>query len=100
MAVCDGTCEPSCSYGCGLRKKNVCIAPSAMPSRMNNVPPPKPNPAWERGIITDKRPDGSEMPVFSPGTRDPLRVKEAGEKRRQIDSVLANYKTRTTPLPS
>lgn len=100
MTVCDGSCEPSCSYGCELRKKNVAIAPSAMPSRMNHNPPPKANPVWERGIVTDKRPGGFEMPLLRPGTTEPLRVKEHSEKRRDIDAQLRNLKTRSTPLPS
>lgn len=92
MSVCDGSCVPSCSYGCELRKKNLLIAPSAMPTRMNNVPPPKANPVWERQIITDKRPDGSEMPIFRPGTTTPLRIKEYSERKREIDSGLKRLK--------
>lgn len=70
-----------------------------MPTRHNHVPPRKQDPAWERGRVTDRRPDGSEMPIFSPGTRDTLGVHEYSEKRRQVDAVLKDYKTRETPLP-
>lgn len=100
MAVCDGSCVPSCSYGCELRKKNLMVAPSAMPTRMNDKPPPKANPAWERGIVTQKRPDGSEMPLLRPGSLEPMRVKEYGERRRDVDAQVKNLHTRTTPLPS
>lgn len=100
MAVCDGSCEPACSYGCELRKKNLSVAPSAMPTRMNRVPPARHNPAWEKGIVTDKRPGGYEMPVFSPGTREPMGVHEMSSKRRQVDAALRRHKTRDTPLPS
>jgi hypothetical protein len=99
MAVCE-TFDPEC-YGCRLRADAPNIAPSATPSRMNSVPPPKANPAWERGVVTQKRPGGTEMPVFRPGsTSSYLRVKEAGERRREIDRTLKDYATRTTPLPS
>jgi hypothetical protein len=98
MAICE-TYDPEC-LGCQLRHKGLMVAPSAMPSRMNTKPPPTANPAWERGIVTQKRPDGSEMPVFRPNSREPLRVKEYGEHRRTVDGVLKDYATRTTPLPS
>lgn len=75
------------------------MAPSATPSRMNSIPPAVPNPAWERGIKGETRPDGSFMPYLAPGTRSPLRVKEYGEKRREIDAAISNLKTRSTPLP-
>lgn len=98
MTICDGTCTPQC-YGCRLRAKNVCVAPSAMPSRMNSIPPPTAKPVWERGVVTDKRPDGSEMPVFSPGTREPLRVHEYSEKRRFVEERRRLLKTSERPLP-
>lgn len=100
MTVCDGSCEPSCSYGCELRKKNLMVAPSAMPTRMNDKPPPTADPAWERGIVTQERPDGSRMPLLQPNSLEPMRVKQHGENRRNIEAQLRNLHTRTTPLPS
>lgn len=93
MPVCHNACQPPCSYGCELRQKGVAVAPSAMPSRMNSVPPPKANPVWEKQIITDRRPDGSQMPIFAPGTRRPLRIKEYGQKRREIDAKVKVLKS-------
>lgn len=84
MAVCDGSCEPSCSYGCELRKKNLSIAPSATPSRMNTNPPPKANPVWERTIPTQERPDGSRMPFLSPTTGKPMRIREFNENKAKV----------------
>lgn len=99
MAICE-TFNPEC-LGCQMRAKNLMVAPSATPSRMNKVPPRQANPAWERGVVTQKRPGGTEMPLLRPGsTSSYLRVKEAGEKRRDIDATLKDYATRTTPLPS
>lgn len=99
MTVCDGSCEPSCSYGCSLRKKNLMVAPSAMPTRMNDKPPPRANPAWERGVVTQQRPDGSRMPLLRPGTLEPMRVKEHSERARDIKAQLKNLHTRETLLP-
>lgn len=96
MTICDGSCEPQC-YGCGLRDKNVGVTPSSMPTRMNTIPPAKPNPAWEKGIITDKRRDGTEMPIFEPGTRSPLHVKQYYENKRTID---ANIRRGKAPVSS
>lgn len=59
-----------------------------MPTRMNSIPPAKHNPAWEKGIITDKRPDGSEMPILEPGTSTPLHVKQYYENKRTIDAGI------------
>jgi hypothetical protein len=65
-----------------------------MPSRMNSVPPPTANPAWERGIVTEKRPDGSVMPILNKNMK-PLRVKEYSENRRAIDAQLRKVKNPT-----
>ena len=92
MGVCHDSCNPPCSYGCELRQKGVGVAPSAMPSRMNSVAPPKANPVWERGIVYDDRPDGSRMPVLSPKTGKPLRVKEHAENRHTIREGLKRNK--------
>lgn len=93
MGVCHKACDPPCSYGCELRQKNVGVAPSAMPTRMNKVPPPKANPVWEKQIITDKRCDGSEMPIFERGTNQPLHVKQYTEDRRYYDEGLKRVKS-------
>lgn len=91
MPVCNRGCQPPCSYGCQLRQKGVAVAPSALPSQMNSVPPPKANPAWERGIVTETRPDGSRVPILDSNLR-PIRVKEYAQKRREIDAGLRKVK--------
>lgn len=100
MPVCRDACDPPCSYGCALRQKGVSVKPSAMPSRMNAKPPRKADPAWERGIVSETRVDGSRMPLLAPGTRHPLRVHEYAQKRRDIDAQVRNLKTRPEALPS
>lgn len=95
MPVCHEGCNPPCSYGCSLRQKGVAVAPSAMPSRMNNTPPPKADPAWERGIVTEKRPDGSVVPILDSNLK-PIRVKQYAQKRREIDAGLRRVKNPTT----
>lgn len=87
MGVCRLACDPPCSYGCGLRQKGVSVAPSALPSQMNSAPPPKANPVWERTIVTEKRPDGSRMPILDHRMK-PIRVKEYAQKRREIDAKV------------
>lgn len=67
-------------FGCRIRTIN--FAPSAMPSRMNKTAPRKPDPAWERGIATDER----GMPYLKANSTTPMGVKEAAEKRHEIES--------------
>lgn len=95
MTVCDRTCDPPCSYGCELGQKGVNTAPSAMPSRMNKVGPPTAKPVWEKQIISERRPDGSRMPILAPGPgpRRPLRIKEYTQHRRKIDEQVKQVRT-------
>lgn len=94
MGVCHDSCDPPCSYGCGLRQKGVLVAPSSLPSQMNKVPPPKANPVWERTIVTEKRPDGSRMPILDHRLK-PIRVKEYTQRRREIDEGVRRAKNPT-----
>ena len=94
MAVCKRGCQPPCSYGCDLRQKGVSVAPSALPSQMNSVAPPTANPAWERGIVTESRPDGSRMPILDASLK-PIRVKEYAQRRREIDAKVRLAKNPT-----
>lgn len=95
---------PDCQehYACGLRAKGIQVNPIAVtPNRHALRRDPgvrKPNCSWEKGIVYDERPDGSRMPLFAPGTRRPLRLKEYGENRRQIDEQVRRLKTTDTPL--
>jgi hypothetical protein len=94
MGVCHDACDPPCSYGCALRQKGVTVAPSALPSQMNSVPPRTANPAWERGIVTEKRPGGHVVPVLDSRLK-PIRVKQYAQKRREIDAGLRSIKNPT-----
>jgi hypothetical protein len=62
---------------------------------MNSVPPPKANPAWERGIVTETRPGGYRVPVLGENMK-PIRVKEYGQRRREIESRLRQLKNPPT----
>lgn len=94
MAVCHDACDPPCSLGCELRQKGVMAAPSATPSRMNDVAPPKANPAWERGIVTESRPGGYRVPVLDANFK-PIRVKQYAQNRRKIEEGLRRIKNPT-----
>lgn len=84
-----------CSHGCCPTYRDhvlsVGIAPSSMPSRASKAPPRKPNPAWERGIATDER----GMPYLRPGSMEFMSVKEAAERRSEIEK--GRRKLRTAP---
>ena len=56
----------------------------------------KPDPAWERGIKGEHRPDGSFMPYLN-GNLDPIRMKDWGENRRTYEAGLAELRK---PAPS
>lgn len=96
--ICDGTCAPTC-FACTQRGKGLQVSPAATPNRHNRVGWRPEQPSWEKGIVTERRCDGSEMPLLEPGTRHPLHVKQHGENRRTIDEQVRQLKTRTTPLP-
>lgn len=76
--------HPGC-FGC--RIKTVNLGAEATASRTKDrVAPRTPDPAWERGVAGEHRPGGTFMPYLRPGTTTPMGVKEAGEKRRLIES--------------
>lgn len=90
----------ACPHGCCPTYRDhvatVGIAPSATPSRHNNAAPRTPNPAWERGIATDER----GMPYLKPGSMEFMSVKEAAERRREIEGArraLRQAPAATTP---
>lgn len=88
---------PGCveHYACSLRSKGVQVSPAATPSRTRQLKKPTDPPSWEAGIVTDKRPDGSQMPLLTSGG-DVMRVKEYGENRRSIDAQVKALKTPAT----
>lgn len=89
------TCQiPDCTehYACALRAKGFSVSPAATPTRRNRIPTRhKANPAWERGVAGEHRADGSFMPYLGDGNRK-IHVKEAGERRREIDARVHRLK--------
>lgn len=79
------TYDPDC-YGCRLRHKGVLVSPAATPTRRNKVPPARANPAWENTTVGEHRPDGSFMPLLSEEGDRVIKVKEYGERRREIQT--------------
>lgn len=101
MALCTRTDPHPCSYGCELRQKGIQLSPAATPNRRLLRPDPgvaKPKLSWEAGVVTERRVDGSQMPVLEPGTRHPIGVKQYGENRRAFDEQRKRLKTIDRPL--
>lgn len=62
-----------------------------MPSRMNKIPPPPADPAWERGVAGEHRRDGSFVPYLdSSGER--IGVKEFADNRSKYEGILREKK--------
>lgn len=87
MTVCD---VPGCQehYGCRLRNKGIHLDPRATPSRRNTIPPARANPQWEKGVVYQERPGGTQMPVLAPGTLRPMGVKELADNRSGVESAI------------
>ena len=84
---------------CGGTVKRILQAPAltaaAAPSRMNKVPPPKANPAWEKGIAGQHRRDGSFVPyVHADGSR--IGVKEFADNRTKYERIIREKKNQST----
>lgn len=89
---CPVGCTEHEHYGAKLRAKGVTVAPSATPSQFRHGRIRKPEaPSWEKGIPTEKRPGGTEMPVLNESLR-PMRVKEHSERRREIEAARARHR--------
>lgn len=87
---------PGCEvhYACALRAKAIAVAPSATPNRSANRPHrfrPPTAPSWERGAVTEARPDGSRMPYLGDDGR-PIRVKDWGENQRRYTDRVRRLK--------
>lgn len=84
---CPVGCTEHEHYGAQLRAKGVSVAPSATPSRFRHGTLRKPSaPSWEKGIPTEKRPGGTEMPILrEDGSR--MRIKEHSQRRREIEAI-------------
>jgi len=84
---------------CGETVKRILQAPAltaaAAPSRMNKVPPPQANPAWEKGIAGQHRRDGSFVPyVHADGSR--IGVKEFADNRTKFERIIREKKNQST----
>jgi putative FmdB family regulatory protein len=84
---------------CDGTVKRILQAPAltaaAAPSRMNKVPPPKANPAWERGVAGEHRRDGSFVPyVHKDGSR--IGVKEFADNRTKYERIIRERKNQST----
>lgn len=93
MAVCD---IPGCEcYGCRLRAKGVGLSSTVTPTRNANrtkvFTKHRSDPAWERGVAGERRPDGSFMPYLTPD-RAAMGVKEHGERRREVSEQVGQLK--------
>lgn len=85
----------SMHYGCELRHKGIGLSNAITPNRIANgkkvLTKHVADPAWERGVAGERRPDGSFMPLLT-DTRSPMGVKERGERRSEIDQQLRRLK--------
>lgn len=54
-----------------------------------------PNPAWERGIKGEHRPDGSFMPYIDDNTMSPIRMKQWAEHRHGYEAELKQVRSAT-----
>ncbi len=76
------------TYGCRLRRKSVGFSYDATPTRRARRPwRPKVNSSWEAGVAGEHRPGGFFSPYVGERSRRRVHVKEAGERRREIDEV-------------
>lgn len=84
---CPVGCTEHEHYGAQLRAKGISVAPSATPSRFKQGRRrPIEQPSWEKGIPTEKRPGGFEMPYLNEdGSR--VRVKEHAQRRHEIHAI-------------
>lgn len=95
MAVCS-LAGCTTHYACRLRAKGVQVSPAATPSRVAvRVQPHRPivEPSWEKGIVGERRVDGSFMPVLAPGTTRPLGVHERAGNRTKVEEGIKRLKS-------
>lgn len=94
--------EGQLHYGCALRDKGIQVPASAIPTRVacrTRRFRPIVQPSWEKGVAGETRPDGSFMPYLG-ANRDLIRVKEAGERRHDIETQVARLKSDPTVFSS
>ena len=75
------------AYACELRRKGIRYGYDATPVHRARRPwRDKVNCSWEAGRAGEQRPGGTFMPYVTDNLR-PIRVKEAGERRREISEI-------------
>ena len=84
---------------CGEAVKRVhqafALTAAAAPSRQNKVPPPKANPAWEKGIAGEHRPGGTFVPYLK-NDGSQIGVKEFADNRTKYERILREKKNQST----
>ena len=84
---------------CGGTVKRILQAPAltaaAAPSRMNKVPPPQADPAWERGIAGEHRRGGTFVPYLD-GEGQRIGVKDFADNRKKYERILREKKNQST----
>ena len=84
---------------CGGTVKRILQAPAltaaAAPSRMNKVPPPQADPAWERGIAGEHRRGGTFVPYLD-GEGKRIGVKDFADNRTKYERILREKKNQST----
>ena len=76
------------TYGQKLRRKGIgmlSVPGGTQDARFDPTPRPMQDPSWEKGIVTEPRPGGTRMPILDEKL-NPVRVKEGGERRREIEA--------------
>lgn len=102
MAVCD---IPGCDehYACRLRAKGMQLSKAITPTRHSNRPKVLTqhdgDPKWEKGIAGEHRPGGGFMPYLGEN-REPIRLKEHGERRHEIHDQVQRLKSDPTVFQS
>lgn len=92
-ACTDGNCKVLACKLVAWRNGGMNLAASATPSRYRVGNPQRANPVWERGIVTERRCDGSVMPMLNAETLDPIPIKAYGEGRRGFDEQRRRLRT-------
>ena len=94
--------DPSC-FGCKMQlfktEGMFALGAAATATRSKDKAPPRvPNCSWEAGRAGERRPGGGFMPYLKPGTTTPMGVKEAGERRHEINKTLDRYRNDPNPF--
>lgn len=75
--------------GCMACKLNrLQWSPSCHPSTRNTIPPKTPDNAWERGIVTQDRPGGTQMPILDKNNLEPMPIKDLSHRRHEVEEGL------------